>query len=201
MYFHTLNLLSARQNRLTQTCEATSSPACSASQKLASYGYTLGNAGNRTNVAELSGRSLVYGYDNDYRLMSETVTSDPGGNNGAENYTYDGVGNRQMLSSTIPSLLGGMNYSYDANDRLSADSYDNDGNTISSGGTANTYDFENRMLTHGAVSIAYDGDGNRIAPNCGAAGTTTYGYDAVGNPSGYAYPNTRRGMSLTRRTA
>jgi YD repeat-containing protein len=33
-------------NRLTQTCIATSSPACNASQKLASYAYTLGNAGN-----------------------------------------------------------------------------------------------------------------------------------------------------------
>jgi len=30
------------------------------------------------------------------------------------------------------------------------------------GGIANTYDFENRMLTHGAVSIVYDGDGNRV---------------------------------------
>jgi YD repeat-containing protein len=33
-------------NRLTQTCVATTSPACSAGTKLASYAYTLGNAGN-----------------------------------------------------------------------------------------------------------------------------------------------------------
>jgi hypothetical protein len=65
------------------------------------------------------------------------------------------VGNRQTLTSTIPSLPGGMNYFYDANDRLTTDTYDNDGNTISSGGTANTYDFENRILTHGAVSIVW----------------------------------------------
>jgi len=39
-------------NRLTQTCTATSAPASSAGQKLASYTYTLGNAGNRTAVAE-----------------------------------------------------------------------------------------------------------------------------------------------------
>jgi hypothetical protein len=75
-------------NRLTQTCLATSSPACSASQKLASYAYTLGFAGNRTVVADLSGRAVSYGYDNDYHLRSETITSDPGSNNGAENYTY-----------------------------------------------------------------------------------------------------------------
>ncbi len=43
-------------NRLTQTCVATTSPACSAGTKLASYAYTLGNAGNRTNVLELNSR-------------------------------------------------------------------------------------------------------------------------------------------------
>jgi YD repeat-containing protein len=66
-------------NRLTQTCVATSSPACSASQKLASYACTLGNAGNRTAVAELNGRNVGYGYDNDYRLSSEAITGDPAG--------------------------------------------------------------------------------------------------------------------------
>jgi hypothetical protein len=50
------------QNRPTQTCSATSSPACSASQKLASYAYTLGNAGNRANVRELNSRNVAYGY-------------------------------------------------------------------------------------------------------------------------------------------
>ena len=39
-------------NRLTQTCEATTSPACSARTKLASYAYILRNAGNRRNVLE-----------------------------------------------------------------------------------------------------------------------------------------------------
>jgi RHS repeat-associated protein len=158
-------------NRLTQTCVATSSPACSAGQPLASYAYTLGAAGNRTGVAESSGRTVSYGYDNDYRLLSETIAADPGGNNGAENYTYDAVGNRKTLSSTIPSLGGGMTYSYDANDRLTTDTYDNDGNTVVSGGTTNTYDFENRMLTHGAASLAYDGDGNRVSETVG--GVTT----------------------------
>jgi len=61
-------------------------------------------------VAELSGRSVTYGYDNDYHLMSETVASDPGGNNGVESYTYDAVGNRKTLSSTIPSLSGSASY-------------------------------------------------------------------------------------------
>jgi RHS Repeat len=66
-------------NRLTQTCVATASPACSAGTKLANYAYTLGNAGNRTAVAELNGRNVGYGYDNDYRLSSEAITGDPAG--------------------------------------------------------------------------------------------------------------------------
>ena len=40
--------------------------------------FVLGNAGNRTNVLEASGRNVAYVYDNDYRLKSETITSDPG---------------------------------------------------------------------------------------------------------------------------
>jgi hypothetical protein len=110
-------------NRLKQTCSATSSPACSASQKLSSYAYMLGYAGNRTGVTELSGRAVSYGYFNNYRLQTETITSDPGGNNGSETYTYDGVGNRLTLNSTIPSLSGSVSYSYDPNDRLNTDTY------------------------------------------------------------------------------
>jgi RHS repeat-associated protein len=171
-------------NRLAQTCQATTSPACSASSKLGSFTYTLGAAGNRTAVAELSGRGVSYGYDNDYHLLSETITSDPAGNNGSETYTYDGVGNRLTLNSTIPSLSGSNTYSYDSNDRLSTDTYDNDGNTTVSVGITNTYDFENHMLKHGSVSMVYDGDGNRVTET--AAGVTTkYLVDTL-NPTGYS---------------
>src|SRR5437879_691954 len=93
-------------NRLTQTCEASTSPACLAGTKLASYAYTLGNAGNRTNVLELNSRNVVYGYDNDYRLSSEAVTADPGGNNGTVNYIYDVVGNRAQMTSTLSAVPG-----------------------------------------------------------------------------------------------
>jgi RHS repeat-associated protein len=131
---------------------------------------------------ELNGRNVAYGPDNDYRLNSETITADPAGNNGAENYTYDGVGNRKTLTSTIPSLPGSMSYSYDANDRVSIDTYDSDGNTTLSGGVTNTYDFENRMLAHGGVSIVYDGDGNRVSETVGGT-TTKYLVDDL-NPTG-----------------
>ena len=114
--------------------------------ELANYAYTLGTAGNRTNVLELNGRKAAYGYDNDYRLTSEAITSDPGGNNGTVSYVYDVVGNCFSMSSTLNAVPGGS-FFYDANDRLTTDTYDNNGNTVSSTGISNRYDFENRMLT------------------------------------------------------
>ena len=89
---------------------------------------------------------------------------------------------REWHHCFLPS--GSISYSYDNNDRLTTDTYDTDGNTISSAGTASTYDFENRMLTHGAVSMVYDGDGNRVSETAGGV-TTKYLIDSL-NPTGYA---------------
>ena len=54
---------------------------------LANYAYTPGAAGNRLAVTELGGRLVNYGYDNDYRLTSEAITSDAAGNNGQQRHT------------------------------------------------------------------------------------------------------------------
>jgi len=164
-------------NRLTQMGSSKSQSAIS------NYAYTLGATGNRLTVAELGGRSVGYGYDSLYRLTSETVSADPHNNNGVGSYTYDAVGNRKTLSSTLPPA-GGMNYGYDADDRLASDQYDADGNTTNSVGIANTYDFENHLITHGGVTIAYDGDGNRVSET--VAGVTTKYLVDTANPTGYA---------------
>jgi RHS repeat-associated protein len=132
-------------------------------------------------VAELSGRTVNYGYDSLYRLTSENVTSAPNNHNGTTTYMYDAVGNRQEL------LVNGVtanSYTYDADDRLGTDAYDADGNTVNSLGTTNTYDFENHLITHGGVSIVYDGDGNRVSETVGGV-TTNYLVDTQ-NPTGYA---------------
>jgi len=161
-------------NRLTQVGAAKSVP-------LSSYIYTLGAAGNRLTVAELSGRNVAYGYDSLYRLTSETVTADPNNNNVVNGYQYDAVGNRQqwLVNGVIANT-----YTYDADDRLGADAYDADGNTTNSGGIANSYDFENHLIQHGAVTIVYDGDGNRVSETVGGV-TTNYLVDTQ-NPTGYA---------------
>jgi RHS repeat-associated protein len=116
-------------------------------------------------------------------LISETIASDPNAINGAVSYTYDSVGNRKQMTSTLAPVPAGL-FNYDANDRFTAgDAYDNDGNTISSGGVANAYDFENHLIQQGGVSIIYDGDGNRAAKTV-AGVKTSYIFDDR-NPTGY----------------
>jgi RHS repeat-associated protein len=147
------------------------------------YTYTLGAAGNRTAVSELNGKTVQWGYDNLYRLTSEQIANDPAGKNGSVGYTYDPVGNRQSISSTLAAIPPtGMLY-YDANDRTSTDTYDNDGNTVWQAGIQNQYDFENHLVQHGDVKLVYDGDGNRVAETIGGV-TTSYLVDDV-NPTGY----------------
>jgi RHS repeat-associated protein len=98
--------------------------------------------------------------------------------------TYEPVGNRKQITSTLAPVPAGL-WNYDANDRFTAgDTYDADGNTVSSGGVAAVYDFENHLIQKGGVTLVYDGDGNRVSKT--AAGvTTTYLVDTL-NPTGYA---------------
>src|SRR5262249_59378556 len=70
---------------------------------LSSYAYTLGPAGNRLSVSELSGRTVNYSYDDIYRLTGETTSSDPtAANNGSISYTYHAGGNRLSRQSSLP---------------------------------------------------------------------------------------------------
>jgi YD repeat-containing protein len=68
-----------------------------------SYAYTLGTAGNRTSVTELSGRTVQYGYDDLYRLTSETIAAATS-QNGTISYSYDSVGNRKQITSTVQAI-------------------------------------------------------------------------------------------------
>src|SRR2546426_3075583 len=87
------------------------------------------------------------------------------------------------MTSTVSALgTGTTSYSYDANDRLSTDTIDANGNTTSSGGVSSLYDFENRMTTNGTTTVVYDGDGNRASETVGGA-TTKYLVDTL-NPTG-----------------
>lgn len=105
---------------------------------LASYSYTLGAAGNRTALTELGGRTVNYSYDDLYRLTGESIANSPHGVNGSVGYSYDPVGNRLNRSSSIAPVPS-QNSTYDPNDRLTSDGYDNNGNTTAAGGNNYAY--------------------------------------------------------------
>jgi RHS repeat-associated protein len=136
-------------------------------------------------VTELSGRTVTYTYDDLYRLTSESIANDPHGITGSATYNYDPVGNRLSRTSTLAPLPS-QSQTYDPNDRLTSDTYDNNGNTTSSNGKGYAYTFENYLtsLDGGTVRYVYDGDGNRVAKIAGGV-TTNYLVD-TNNPTSEA---------------
>ncbi len=164
------------------TDRVTSVPVTRGGTTLASYTHTFNFAGHKLTATEYSGRVATYTYDAVYKLATETVTNDPP-NNGGLTYAHDAVGNRLGLTSTL-SAIPSATYSYDPNDRLNADTYDANGNTLTSAGVNYGYDFEDRMTSAGAVTMLYDGDGNRVSKTASGV-TTRYLVDDL-TPTGYA---------------
>jgi hypothetical protein len=70
-------------------------------------------------------------YDNLGRLNTETVTgSIQDGKNGTVTYGYDNIGNRLARSSSLSGVTN-QALGYYPNDRVTGDTYDNNGNTKS----------------------------------------------------------------------
>ncbi len=144
------------------------------------YSYQLGPTGNRQSATEPSGRTVQWSYDGIYRLTNEANST-----YGAVSYGLDPVGNRLSQTSTFTGIPSGS-FTDDPDDRLSTEQYDANGNTIVRGARTFAYDFQNRLksMNNGAVTIIYDGDGNRVAKTVGSV-TTQYLVDDL-NPTGYA---------------
>ncbi|HEY7511050.1 MAG TPA: RHS repeat-associated core domain-containing protein [Vicinamibacteria bacterium] len=153
--------------------------------------YTLGPAGNRTQVVEHDGTTRAYGYDPVYRLVSESVS---GTQPYVKNFTYDAVGNRVLQ---VDSATGSIAYAYDERDRLvtaGGASYgwsDNGDLTTKPGadGATMTWDFDHRLrravkADGTVVTHAYDADGNRVrtevTPPTGPPQATDYLVDPAG---------------------
>jgi YD repeat-containing protein len=100
----------------------------------ASYSYQLGATGNRTGATESNGRTITWNYDGIYRLTSEAVSNDPSGGNGAVSYALDPVGNRTSANSTLPGVRSVSLAGFNLDDWLSAETYDANGNTLTTGG-------------------------------------------------------------------
>jgi RHS repeat-associated protein len=167
--------------------------------KLNNYQYTLDPyTGMRKGVTEPNGRTASWNYDGINRLTNETINSN------SVAYTLDPVGNRQSQTSTIPGISSAGPVTFDADDRLSTESYDPNGNTLKTGNRTFTYDFENRLQTMAlntdpvSVTLQYDGDGNRVAKTVGGT-TTRYLVDDL-NPTGYAQVVEELGAGGVQRT-
>jgi len=140
-------------------------------------------------------RTLQWTYNGIYQLTNETITGDPAnsnGNNGYASYTLDAVGNRTGATSTFSGFTPVFG-SYNLNDQLSGESYDNNGNvTHTANGNNYVYDSENHMISMSnsttSVTMKYDAFGNRVSKAVTTAGVTTttqYLVDNL-NPTGYA---------------
>jgi RHS repeat-associated protein len=150
---------------------------------VASYDYVLGPAGNRLSVNELGGRSVTYTYDALFRLTSETIGGDAQVN-GQVSYTYDAVGNRLTRDSSVAGVASSTT-TYNANDRAQNETYDLNGNTLTSAGVPSyAYDFENRLISTSGAQYRYDGDGNLVSKIVGGI-TTDFLVDA-NNHTGHA---------------
>jgi hypothetical protein len=93
-------------------------------------------------MTEGNGRTVTWNYDGVYRLTNETISVGPARANGTVAYGLDPVGNRKSETSTISGLNPGS-FNYNADDEVATDRYDLNGNAISTGGEAFTYDSEN----------------------------------------------------------
>ncbi|MFO1459481.1 MAG: VWA domain-containing protein [Verrucomicrobiota bacterium] len=168
------------------------------SATLASFNYTLGPAGQRYSLTAdfpgVGGRTSTYSYDPLYRLEREIVTGVVGNvgtvtYDGSDGYSdptgFDAVGNRRSRTSTIAGVAGVAGVTYDSRDRISTQTFDDNGNTISAGGRTFTYDFRDFLkgATAPTVACTVDGEGNRTKGVVG--GVATYYLVDDNNPTGY----------------
>jgi RHS repeat-associated protein len=107
--------------------------------------------------------------------------------NGTVNYSLYPVGNRLSDTSTITGL-NPISGTYNPNDQLSGETYDQNGNTTFTGGKSFTYDSENHLIkmVNGStvVTLTYDAFGNRVIKSVNGV-TTQYLVEDDVNPTGY----------------
>ncbi|WP_309381279.1 polymorphic toxin-type HINT domain-containing protein [Cerasicoccus frondis] len=166
------------------------------SSPIQNYHYDRNERGHIQKVTDINNRRVDYDYDVLDRLLSEKVSLDPYGLNGDIQYTYGNDLNRSIRTSSLPGISS-EGYAYDANDRLTSHTYDDNGNTTAlhtTGGDPayDEYEFRDRLIQRNAGNIQYqyDGDGNRVAKFVWNEETeefdaTYYLIDDL-NPTGYA---------------
>jgi RHS repeat-associated protein len=167
---------------------------------LAGTGYTLAAGGKRTELREYDGQSTIqngqpqdpvrttaYGYDGSGSLTQETVTAGGGQVLRSVSFAYDKVGNRLQKTETTPAGTATTVYSYDADDRLSAET-----RTVNNVAATTSYawDANGRLIKKsepGQVTLyGWDSEDHLTEVKRGTDESTattvaTYAYDAEGN--------------------
>jgi RHS repeat-associated protein len=149
------------------------------------FGYSFSASQNNGKITQMTdsitGETVSYQYDSLLRLAS--ATSNQGW---SQAFGYDGFGNLTNVTAVNAPGLG-VNVNA-ANNRLTSDAYDANGNDT----TVGSYDIENRLVTAGGATYGYDASGKRVykqpasgaaeyyfwAPNGQRLGTYTYALDA-----------------------
>ena len=154
------------------------------SSQPASYNYQRGPTGNLLSATESSGRQVNWSYDGIYRLTNETIAQAPSKNNGTVSYGLDPVGNRLSTLSS-PSGVASGTWSFNSVDEISNETYDANGNVIAAGGKTFSYNTQSQLVSMngGAVQIAYDAFGERVAKSVNGVVTRYLVEDDV-NPTG-----------------
>lgn len=134
---------------------------------------------NQTTLSTTITRTIVYTYDNLYRLTNANYSTGE-----LFAYTYDPAGNRK----TQTTLAGTNVYTYDGANRLTqvdgqSYSWDNNGNLLNDGVRSYVYDSANRLtsVTQGGTTtqFTYNGNGDRMAQIVGGV-STNYVLDPTG---------------------
>jgi RHS repeat-associated protein len=126
---------------------------------------------------------VSWSYDGIYRLTNETISLAPSGKNGSVGYGLDPVGNRTSDTSSLSGISSGS-FSYNPDDELANESYDQNGNVLATGGKTFTYDSQNELISMGSTdTLLYDADGNRVSKSVSGV-VTKYLVDDL-NPTGY----------------
>jgi RHS repeat-associated protein len=146
------------------------------SQGSSNVGFGYDNANRRTSLTLANGVSVSYSFDNDSRVTG--ITYQLGTTTlGNLTYSYDRLGQRMQVGGSFArtALPGAVSTTaYDAADELTnwngaAISYDANGNMLSDGSNAFTWNARNQVATLNAASLQYDALGRRIK---NAAGTS-----------------------------
>ena len=144
-------------NRLAQIAQGTST-----------VGFSYDNIDRRSTLTLSNGVNVAYTYDNDWRVTGITYKFNAN-TLGNLSYSYDSIGRQTHVDGSfaqtgLPGVVASA--TYDAANELTnwngtPISYDLNGNMLSDGANAFSWNARNQMATLNSASLQYDGFGRR----------------------------------------